>query len=75
VFLAGFEVDMAWPEHRLVVELDGHEFHRTRTGFERDRVRDAQLQVAGYRVLRVTDRRLRSAPAEIVAAVRTLLAI
>ena len=29
VFLAGFEVDVAWPERRLVVELDGHEFHRT----------------------------------------------
>ena len=73
VFLAGAEVDMAWPEHRLVVELDGHEFHRTRAAFERDRVRDAGLQLAGYRVLRVTDRRLRTAPAEVAAAVRALL--
>jgi hypothetical protein len=40
-FVAGSEVDMAWPEHRLVVELDGHEFHRTRAAFERDRIRDA----------------------------------
>jgi Protein of unknown function (DUF559) len=74
LFLAGSEVDMAWPEHRLVVELDGHEFHRTRAAFERDLLRDTDLQLAGYRVLRVTDRRLRSAPAEVVAALRALLA-
>jgi hypothetical protein len=74
LFLAGFEVDMAWPEHSLVVELDGHEFHRTQAAFERDRIRDTDLQVAGYRVLRVTHRRLLDAPTEVAAAVRVLLA-
>jgi very-short-patch-repair endonuclease len=73
LFLAGFEVDMAWPEHGLVVELDGHRFHGTRAAFERDRVRDAELQVAGYRVLRVTHRRLLTQPHEVAAAVRSLL--
>jgi hypothetical protein len=73
-FLAGFEVDMAWPEDRLVVELDGHEFHRTRSAFERDRIRDAELLLAGYRVLRVTHHRLLTAPAEVVGALRSLLA-
>ena len=30
------EVDAYWPEHRLVVELDGFAFHRTRRDHERD---------------------------------------
>ena len=73
LFIAGAEVDMSWPDHRLVVELDGHETHRTRAAFERDRQRDTALQLAGYRVLRITHRRLRSDPAAVLGAVRSLL--
>lgn len=51
VQVAGWEVDMLWCEERLVVELDGYAYHRTRAAFERDRRRDADLQLAGYRVL------------------------
>ena len=71
--VAGFEVDAVWWSQRLVVELDGHAFHRTRTAFERDRIRDAALQVAGYRVLRVTYRRLEAEPGVIADTVRSLL--
>jgi very-short-patch-repair endonuclease len=73
-FIAGFEVDAAWPSRRMVVELDGHEFHRTRAAFERDRARDAALQVAGYRVLRITYRRLQREPEAVVGQLRALLA-
>jgi very-short-patch-repair endonuclease len=71
--LAGFEVDMAWPPQRLVVELDGFGYHRTRAAFERDRLRDARLQVAGFRVLRITQRRLETEPERVVAELRALL--
>jgi very-short-patch-repair endonuclease len=54
----GFEVDFHWPDARLVVELDGFAFHGTREAFERDRARDAALQAAGWRSVRVTRRRL-----------------
>ncbi|MGH2979507.1 MAG: DUF559 domain-containing protein [Solirubrobacterales bacterium] len=40
---------------------------------ERDRERDATLQLAGYRVLRITHRRLAEQPAEVIRTVRTLL--
>lgn len=73
-FIAGFEVDIAWPDRRLVVELDGHQFHRTRAAFERDRRRDGVLQVAGYRVYRVTYRELVQDAARVIAIVRSLLA-
>jgi len=74
VTVAGFEVDAVWLAERLVVELDGYAFHRTRRTFEADRIRDAALQLAGYRVLRITHRRLDSEPAAVLEAVRTLLA-
>lgn len=49
----GQEVDAVWPDHRLVVELDGFEYHATRHQFGRDRRRDADLQEAGFRVIRL----------------------
>jgi very-short-patch-repair endonuclease len=55
----GYEVDLHWPEHRLVAALDGYAFHAHRRAFESDRERDIVLQVAGWRTVRVTDQQLR----------------
>ena len=74
VSVAGLEVDALWPQERLVVELDGYAFHRSRSAFERDRLRDVQLQLAGHRVIRVTFRRLVDDPKGVVHVVRSLLA-
>ena len=52
--VAGWEVDAFWPAHRLVVEIDGYRYHATRAAFERDRRKDAALQAAGYRIIRIT---------------------
>jgi hypothetical protein len=73
--IAGLEVDIAWIDQRVIVELDGYTYHRTRQAFERDRARDSVLQVAGYRVLRVTHRRLENEPASVVADLRGLLGL
>jgi very-short-patch-repair endonuclease len=73
VLIEGFLVDAAWPEHRLIVELDGQAFHSTAAAFERDRLRDAALQVAGYRVLRITWRRLEREASAVIADIRSLL--
>jgi very-short-patch-repair endonuclease len=73
VLVKGYEVDALWPEARLVVEVDGWEFHKTRAAFERDRARDAALLVAGYRVVRVTYRQLRVDPARVADTLRHLL--
>ncbi len=75
VLLEGHEVDCLWAAARLVVELDGFGFHRDRASFEADRIRDAQLQLAGHRVLRITWRRLVESPAEVANEVRGLLAL
>jgi uncharacterized protein DUF559/putative AbiEi antitoxin of type IV toxin-antitoxin system len=69
-----YEVDALWPAQRLVVELDGYAFHHARKAFETDRTRDAALQLAGYRVLRVTHRRLVDDPSAVIETIRKLLA-
>ena len=57
-FVCGYEVDLHWPEHRLVAELDGFAYHDHRRAFENDRERDIVLAAAGHRTVRVTDRQL-----------------
>jgi len=61
------EVDFLWPEQRLIVEVDGFAFHSSRAAFERDRVRDAELTAAGYRVVRITWQRLVNEPEAVIA--------
>jgi very-short-patch-repair endonuclease len=63
-FVEGYEVDAHWPDARLVVEVDGWRYHSTRAAFEDDRERDAVLQAAGWRVVRVTARQLHARTAE-----------
>ena len=69
----GFEVDMAWPDQRLVIELDGYETHGTHRAFEADRRRDATLQLAGQRTIRVTHRWLTREPDDLERTVKALL--
>ena len=71
----GCEVDFLWPEQRFIVEVDGFAFHGSRAAFERDRRRDADLQGAGYRVMRVTWRQLVDEPeATLVRIAQALVA-
>ena len=72
----GYEVDFCWPEQRLIVETDGHAHHGTRAAFERDRARDARLTALGWRVMRFTERQVRTearSVAVVVIAARAAL--
>lgn len=74
VLVLGHEVDALWSAAKLVAELDSWEHHGDRTAFERDRARDPELMLAGYRTIRITHRRLDTEAAEIAAQIRALLA-
>lgn len=67
------EVDAYWPAHRLVVEMDSWEFHSHRAAFESDRARDAKMQAAGYRVIRLTHRQLKTETPRITTQLRKML--
>jgi very-short-patch-repair endonuclease len=71
---AGHEVDALWREPRLVVELDGREYHDTEDAFEHDRDKDADLVAAGFRVVRLTWARLTQEPDREAARLRALVA-
>ncbi len=73
VYVGGVLVDFFWPAQRLVVEVDGYNFHKTRRSFEDDRRKDAKLQLAGCRVLRVTEARIARGPRAMLRDVRALL--
>lgn len=64
--------DFFWADAKLIVETDGRETHNTPQAFERDRRRDRQLTMLGYRVVRFTWRDLQRRPDEVV---RTLAAL
>ena len=75
VAVGGLTVDALWCNQRLVAELDGYEFHgKTRAAFEGDRARDATLLLAGFRVIRLTWRRLHRDPERVATELRALLA-
>jgi hypothetical protein len=48
-------IDALWRTAQLAVELDGRPFHMTHRAMVRDRRRDAQLTLAGYRPIRLMD--------------------
>ncbi len=73
--VAGHEVDLLWRAARLVVEVDGYAAHHTRKAFEKDRMRDAELLLAGHRVLRLTWRQLNTQPEAVVARLAAALAL
>jgi very-short-patch-repair endonuclease len=67
------EVDAFWPRQKLIVEADSWSFHRHRAAFEGDRARDAAMQAEGFRVIRITERRLKREPQTVAAEIRRLL--
>ncbi len=68
------EVDLLWRDEQLIVEVDGFAYHASRAAFERDRLRDAELQAAGYRVVRVTWLQIEHRPEAVIARLAQALA-
>lgn len=48
------QVDLAFVEEKVAIELDSVSYHLNREAFETDRRRDADLAQQGWRVLRFT---------------------
>ncbi len=67
-------VDYYYRRHRLVIEVDSDRHHTSKLDAEADARRDAALEAAGFRVLRITEGQLKDRPWEVVALVRAALA-
>jgi uncharacterized protein DUF559 len=66
-------VDFAWPEARLVVEIEGFAWHGSREAFQQDAERYRRLFHAGWDVLRFTADDLRTGPEAVAEEVRRAL--
>lgn len=71
---ARYVLDLAWPELKLAVELDGAAHHGSIAQRERDVRRDAALATLGWQVIRVTYRRITSDPDGVRRDVATIIA-
>ena len=64
VTVAGREADVYFPEERVIVELDGYEFHSSKERFRSDRKNDADALTLDIVTVRVTTDRLEGTPEE-----------
>jgi hypothetical protein len=71
--VAGYELDVYWPELRFAVELDVYATHGGHEPFEEDRLRDEDLKLAGVELTRVTGWRLEREPRQVIRRVARLL--
>jgi len=67
-----YRVDFLLKDARLVIELDGHEYHSTREQLEKDAIRQRYLSRAGYSVIRFTGREIHRDVQCCVNEVRTI---
>jgi very-short-patch-repair endonuclease len=72
--IEGMLVDFVWRDARLVVEVDGYGFHRSRRKFGTDRERDVLLKLAGWEVLRFAEEHITYRRAWVAEAVQRRLA-
>ena len=72
-YVEGLKVDAFWPDHKLVVELDGHATHANAPANEVDRARELTLRTAGYTVVRYTWEQITQRPGEVIADLVRLL--
>lgn len=73
-YLLGYEIDVLYPRERVIVEVDGYEFHSDRDSFERDRKRDVVMLAAGVVTVRTTKDRMQEEPVQEAGRLRSILA-
>lgn len=72
--VAGYELDVYWPELRFAVELDVYATHGAHEPFEEDRRRDEDLKLAGIELVRITGHRIEREPRQVIERITRLLA-
>lgn len=66
-------VDFAYPERKLVVEVDGRTFHSRLQDMVNDRERDMAAAAAGWQVVRIMWETLREDPERVISQLRQVL--
>ncbi len=66
-------VDIAWPDHRMIVELDGRRWHTVTEAMQDDRRRDRRATSHGWVVIRAPWDEVVHRPDSLIADLRELL--
>ena len=64
-----YRLDFAIPEKRIAIELDGHDYHKTKEQRTKDAKRDRYLTELGWTVLRFTGTEIYRDPKSCVAQI------
>lgn len=67
--------DFVWPALRLVIEVDGHAYHSSRTALRRDKARDRELIAAHWLPVRFTYEDVAFEPGTVIAELRKLATV
>lgn len=70
----GYRLDLAWPDRKVAIEVDGHAWHATPSQLDRDHRRQNRLELAGWIVLRFSWGRLMDEPDQVIEEIRSALA-
>jgi very-short-patch-repair endonuclease len=69
----GYLVDVAFPDERVAIEIDGWAFHSDPAAFQKDRVRQNRLSLQGWQVLRFTWLDLTQAQERVLTEIRAAI--
>lgn len=68
--VAGYRVDVAFPNQKVAIEVDGFAFHSDSDDFHTDRIRQNAIALAGWQVLRFTWLDLVEYPERVTAEIK-----
>lgn len=73
-FKRKYRADTALPAYRVVIELDGWQYHgRTLSGFQRDREKSLEFERRGWRVIRFSNKQVKHELIDVIAAIRDVV--
>lgn len=73
--VAGYRIDVAFPDSRVAIEVDGLAFHSDTEVFHHDRLRQNAISLAGWQVLRFTWLDLTEYPERVLATIRRAISV
>lgn len=68
-----YRIDFALPIQRIAVEIDGHDYHKTKEQRTRDAARDRWLTIEGWTVIRFTGSEVYANPEACTSQIRELV--
>lgn len=68
-----YRIDFALPDKKIGIELDGYAWHSSREAFTKDRERQRDLELAGWRIIRFSGSEAKNNPARCVQQAAALV--